>query len=123
MKKHKLYLVIIVISFLIAMLIVGIHSEVFAQNLGLGDLNGYRGNQGTADSFIDKVEMFLGLISIVGTILSVVILSVIGIKYMTSSVEERAEYKKELLPYIIGCFILFSGSWLPQIIYDIMQAF
>lgn len=39
---------------------------------------------------------------------------------MVGSIEERAEYKKTLFPYLIGAILLFSGTLLPQIIYNIM---
>lgn len=63
----------------------------------------------------------LGYVQLVGTILSVLILMIIGLKYMLGSMEEKAEYKKTLIPYIIGAFMLFSGSLVPQIIYQIAQ--
>ena len=125
MKKKK-YFIIFIIAFLIIMVSMGSITRVYAQqNLGLGDLNQY-GEQGSntqSSSFKGMVENFLGLVSIVGVVLSVVILTIIGLKYMLGSVEDRAQYKEEMKPYLIGCFILFTGSVIPQIIYDIMQAF
>ena len=38
---------------------------------------------------------------------------------MMGSVEEKAEYKKSLLPYVIGAAIIFTGTWLPQLIFDL----
>ncbi len=122
MKKKK-YLVIFIIAFLIVTLSIGFCTKVFAVDLGLEDLEAY-GKQPTSaqsDSFKQKAESILGIISTAGIVLSVVILIMIGIKYMLGSVEERAEYKKELKPYLIGCFILFTGSLVPQIIFNIMQ--
>ena len=124
--KIRKCLILVTIAFLIITILMGTYSKVFAeQNLNLGDLEEY-GKQPSnmkSDTFKGKIESFLGLISIVGVALSVIILTIIGLKYMLGSVEERAEYKKELRPYLIGCFILFTGSLVPQIIYDIMQAF
>lgn len=48
-----------------------------------------------------------GIVLIVGNIVSVGALIVIGIRYMISSVEEKAEYKERLIPYVIGASILF----------------
>ena len=42
---------------------------------------------------------------------------------MMGSVEEKATYKQTLLPYLIGAILLFTGSLIPQLIYDIMQNF
>lgn len=44
----------------------------------------------------------------IGTITSVLALIIIGIKYMVGSVEEKAEYKKTMKPYLIGAVMVFS---------------
>ena len=36
---------------------------------------------------------------------------------MMGSTEERAEYKKSMLPYVIGAVILFAASTFAQVIY------
>ena len=120
--KRKKYIIITIITFLIITILMGAFSNVHAV-LGLGDdLDAYKGAGGGQDgSFVEKAKTVLGLISVIGVVLSVVILIIIGIKYMLGSVEDRAEYKKEMKPYLIGCFILFTGSLVPQIIFDIMQ--
>ena len=60
----------------------------------------------------------VGLIQIVGTIVSVGMLGVLGIKYVLGSAEERAEYKKTMFPYAIGAILIFGASNLTQIIYE-----
>ena len=59
----------------------------------------------------------VGLIRVIGTIASVGMLIVLGIKYMMGSAEERAEYKKTLFPYFIGAVLMFGATNLTQIIY------
>lgn len=71
------------------------------------------------NSFKTKVNKILGLISAVGTICSVAIVSIIGLRYMLGSVEEKAEYKKTMIGYLIGAFLLFSATTLPSILYTI----
>lgn len=51
----------------------------------------------------------LGIIRVVGTLISVGTLMIIGIKYMMGSAEEKAEYKKVMLPYLIGAVLLFAA--------------
>ena len=60
----------------------------------------------------------VGIIQIVGTIVAVGMMMVLGIKYMTGSAEERAEYKKTLFPYLIGAVLIFGASNLTQVIYS-----
>ena len=43
----------------------------------------------------------------------------LGIKYMMGSAEERAEYKKTLLPYFIGAMLIFASTNLAQMIYNL----
>ena len=56
-----------------------------------------------------------------GIISSVVILTIIGLKYMISSVQEKAEYKQNMILYIAGCFILMMVTTIPSIVYEIMK--
>lgn len=63
----------------------------------------------------------LGAIRNVGVVVAVIILMVIGVKYMLGSVEEKANYKQTLFPYLIGAIILFMGSIIPEIIYNTMK--
>lgn len=58
-----------------------------------------------AATIIDKI---LSLITTVGTVVSVLMLAILGVKYMLGSVEEKAEYKKDLIPYFIGSILLFG---------------
>jgi len=63
----------------------------------------------------------VGAIQVIGSIISVATLAIIGIKYMTGSVEEKAEYKKVLMPYLIGAILLFGISNILAIVVNIVQ--
>ena len=43
---------------------------------------------------------------------------VLGIKYMMGSAEEKAEYKKTFIPYIVGALLLFAASALVGVLYN-----
>ena len=89
-------------------------------NTGIGeDLNVYNSNPEEPKTLNDKAGVILGVIRVIGTLISVGVLMVLGIKYMMGSVEEKAEYKKTFTLYIIGAFLLFTGTLLPSVIYDI----
>ena len=64
----------------------------------------------------------LGWINLFATIISVIVIGIIGIKYMVGSIEERAEYKKNMKPYIIGCVLIFGITTFLDIIVNIVQA-
>lgn len=46
-------------------------------------------------------------------IIAVVIGIIIGIKFMMASVEEKAQIKEALVPYVVGCVVVFGafGIW------------
>ena len=71
--------------------------------------------QGTGD--IDTVgKRIMGILQAVGIVIAVVVLMVLGIKYMMGSAEEKAEYKKVFMPYLIGAVLLFSAAGIAQAI-------
>ena len=63
----------------------------------------------------------LAVIRTIGIIASVVVLTIIGLKYIFSSVEEKAEYKQTIAPYVIGCVLLVSATTVPSMVYNISQ--
>lgn len=91
--------------------------------LGLGDLNSYVGDGFGSSVFSTRVNKIAGTLTAIGIVTSVVGLIAIGLKYMMGSVEERADYKKTLIPYIVGCLLVFTVSIIPQLIYTIMSNF
>ncbi len=73
-------------------------------------------------TIIDKTGVILGVIRIIGIIASVATLSVIGIKVMLGSVEEKANYKQTLIPWAIGAAMVFAITTIPTTIYDITKS-
>ena len=63
----------------------------------------------------------IGFIQAVGSVLSVAVLAILGIKYMTGSVEEKAQYKKSMMPYLIGAIMIFAITNVLAIIVDIVK--
>jgi len=70
---------------------------------------------------IKMAGKILGIIRNCGVIASVVVMSIIGLKYMLGSLDEKANYKENMVPYIAGCALLLLCTTLPSIIYSIMQ--
>lgn len=58
------------------------------------------------------------ILSTGGVVVSVIILIVLGIKYMIGSAEEKAEYKKTLMPYVIGAGLVFAASAIAMVVYN-----
>ena len=69
----------------------------------------------------DAAGKVLGFIQVIGVIVSVGILMILGIKYMMGSAEEKAEYKKVFIPYIIGAILLFSATTIANAVYNAVK--
>lgn len=94
------------------MMIVSVVSPVFAAT----DPSGVTISPSTAfDSIGGKI---IGMVQAIGNILSILVLIVIGIKYMIGSAEEKAEYKKTLIPYLIGAILVFAAANVAKIVYN-----
>lgn len=70
----------------------------------------------SAKKIEDITSKILTVISNIGIAVSVIILAAIGVKYMIGSIEERAEYKKDLIPYVIGAVMLFGITTVMKIV-------
>lgn len=64
----------------------------------------------------------VGTLQTVGTVISVVILIVLGIKYMIGSAEEKAEYKKTMMPYLIGALLIFAAVTIANVIFNFVNS-
>ena len=73
---------------------------------------------GESNEVLSVGARIMGVIQTVGIVVSVIVLMVLGIKYMMGSAEEKAEYKKTFIPYIIGAILLFAASTIANVVYN-----
>lgn len=86
----------------------------------LGDINNAANDKLNNDSGIATLGgQIVGIIQVVGIVIAVVILLILGIKYMTGSAQEKAEYKKTMIPYIVGAILIFAASTLVNVIFNL----
>lgn len=64
-------------------------------------------------------KQIVGVVQTVGIVIAVVILLVLGIKYMMGSAEEKADYKKSMIPYIVGAILIFASTTIVNIVYNL----
>ena len=70
-----------------------------------------------ASDIRDLGGKIIGTIQVVGSVIAVAVLVVLGIKYMMGSAEEKAEYKKTLIPYMVGAVLIFAASNIASMVY------
>lgn len=73
----------------------------------------------------DKISQIGGYVfnavAVVGSGIAIISITILGIKYMVSSVEEKAQVKKKLIPFVTGTVIFFGVSFIMKIILDIVS--
>ena len=75
------------------------------------------GTSTTATSSVTKIgNQIIGIITTVGVVVAVVVLLVLGIKYMMGSTEEKAKYKETMIPYLVGAILIFGASAITKVV-------
>lgn len=85
---------------------------------GLVDPKEIQGTKGNTDSIKNLGNQIIGFVQVVGSVGAVLVLIILGIKYMIGSAEEKAEYKKTMIPYIIGAILVFAASNIAGFIFN-----
>lgn len=64
---------------------------------------------------------FYSILMTIAIAISVLIGGILGIKIMISSSEEKAQYKELLVPYVIGCIVVFGAFGIWKFVVNILQ--
>lgn len=67
-------------------------------------------------SFEKAVKIIIGLFEIVTVAVGIILLMVLGIKYMSAAPNEKAEIKKHAVVYIVGACMAFGARGITSII-------
>ena len=104
---------------LVVMLVTSIAGTVFADST-TDVLDKLKGDGTVETSSLTTVgNNVVTIINVVGIVIAVIILLIIGIKYMIGSASEKAEYKKTMIPYIVGAVLIFAVTSLVRVIYSL----
>ena len=87
-----------------------------------------------ADNFINRGETTINqttlsnfsktmynILLAVGVVVAVIVGAIIGLKFMTDSIEEKVKAKELLVPYIVGCVVVFGGFAIWKLVVTILQ--
>ena len=92
-------------------------TNVFAAELTPSSV-GQKITYGDDGGLAAKAGKIMGMIRNVAAIAAVIIIMVLGVKYMLGSVEEKAEYKKSFMPLIIGIVLVVSATTIAVLVFD-----
>lgn len=57
----------------------------------------------------------------IGTIIAVIVGSILGIQFITGSVEQKAKIKDSLIPFVIGCVVIFGAFGIWKLVITILR--
>lgn len=82
--------------------------------IGLGNVR-YEGDLATFSNTIYNILLAIGVI------VAVIVGAIIGVKLMASNIDTKVEAKKLLIPYVVGCVVVFGGFAIWKIVVSILQ--
>lgn len=108
----KKYVIKTIIVLLIALMVFSFISKVHAVSTADVIRDRFTGtvNPDGSDSIRKILSVILDVTRTIGAAVAIVILMVIGAKYIIASAGERADLKKYAVNYVIGALILFGAS-------------
>ncbi len=117
----KKYIIATTLIILLCLIISSFILEVHALGLGSPEQYIQQGGDGDNGAVVNIGNTIVGVVRAVGSAISILMLTILGVKYLMASVAEKAEYKQTMLPYVIGAILIFAGSNVTSIIYNIFN--
>lgn len=79
-------------------------------------------NKISDDSMKSLSNTIYNILLVTGIVIAIIVGLILGIKFIMGSIEEKAEVKNMVIPYIIGCVVLFGAFTIWQIIVELLQS-
>ena len=117
----------ILIFALTVLLVMGfLGTTVFASSSPIDAINTMEQNtQNGAQNSTELAKLggsVLGILQVAGVIIGTIILVVLGLKYMMGSLEEKAEYKKTMIPFVVGAVIVMAAPTIARGIFNLISS-
>ena len=117
MKKTKAIAIgIMIITILFFMI-----NPVTKATIDPGEYNPGEIDTGDIEPVINIAGVIVNTLATIGIVVSVITLIIIGLKYMMGSVEEKAEYKKTMIPYIVGVVMVVAITQILKLIVELVD--
>lgn len=73
-----------------------------------------------AGEFMNIANSIIGALQIFGTVVAVIALMALGVKYMLGSTQEKADYKETMIPYLIGAVMVFAIPGILRVLFNLV---
>jgi hypothetical protein len=128
MKVHQYFIVTLLVIFLILS---------FSMNYSYTNASSLSNTISGADDFIktgtsnEKIgkdnlkglsDSIFNVLLIIGTIIAMIVGIVLGIQFITGSVEQKSKVKESLIPYFVGCGVIFGAFGIWKLVVTILSS-
>jgi len=109
-SKVLIITLLIVVSFLSLSKVYAFNPDTFKPS----DPTGYQ-------NFYNKAGVVLGVVRNIGAVVSVLGIAVLGLRYMWGSLEQKANYKETMFPFIIGIAMTVGATVIITIVQKVAE--
>ena len=83
--------------------------------------NGSSSDMIAGDKIKNLSDIIYNVLLILGTVIAVIVGSVLGIQFITGSVEQKAKVKDSLIPFVIGSVVIFGAFGIWKLVITILR--
>lgn len=116
----------------IILILIFIFSSTIVQAISISNIvggadnfvnSGKDGSANTIDGNIlsETSDLIYNTFLIVGVCVAVLIGTVLGIQFITGSVEQKVKVKESLIPFVVGCVVIFSAFGIWKLVIEILR--
>lgn len=117
--KKSLKIIMAIIAILAILFVFS--SNAFADN-GEITASSLKPTYGSSDGGLGTMAgKVMGIIRNIAVVAGVIVLMVIGVKFILGSAEEKAEYKKSLIPLVVGIVVVMAATTVVSFLFDFMK--
>lgn len=114
-RAPKVLLILLIIQFIFAIVNIA-RAETWIESadkfLALGKSNA--SGIGSSDSEVmEIINSIYDILFPLGVVITVIVGGALGIKFMMASAEDKAKIKESMIPYVVGCIVIYGafGIW------------
>ena len=73
-------------------------------------------------SLIETSNFIYNVCLAIGIVVAVIMAAFLGIQFMLASAGDKAEVKKAMMPFVVGCFVVFGAFGIWRIVLNLLNA-
>lgn len=72
-------------------------------------------------NYKETSDSVYNILLILGTVAAVIVGAILGLQFMVGSVEQKGKIKEALLPYFVGCVVIFGAFGIWKLVITILR--